>query len=44
VKVILTSAYSDEVAMSMIDSPLARGFIRKPCRLADLVPTLKGLA
>ncbi|HVE17268.1 MAG TPA: PAS domain-containing protein, partial [Chthoniobacterales bacterium] len=43
VKVILTSAYSEEVAKSMIDSPLVSGFIRKPFRLGDLVQTVRGV-
>jgi DNA-binding NtrC family response regulator len=38
-KVILTSAYSEEMAASM-NSPIVRGFIRKPFSLGDLVQTL----
>ena len=41
VKVILTSAYSEEVARPMMRAPLVRGFIRKPFKLADLVQTLR---
>ena len=29
-KVILTSAYSDEMVMATMNSPVIRGFIRKP--------------
>jgi len=42
VKVILTSAYAEEVAMQMTSHPLVCGFIRKPFRLGDLVETLRG--
>jgi CheY-like chemotaxis protein len=41
VKVILTSAYAEEVAMQMTNHPLVCGFIRKPFRLGDLVQTLR---
>ncbi len=36
-KVIVTSAYSEEMVMTTISSPLIRGFIRKPFRLGKLV-------
>ena len=39
VKVILTSAYGEEVAKPMMNQPLVCGFIRKPFKLADLVQT-----
>jgi DNA-binding response OmpR family regulator len=42
-KVILTSAYSEEVATSMMGAPLVRGFIRKPFNLGDLVQRLRGI-
>jgi len=41
VKVILTSAYSEEVARIKINSPLVSGFIRKPFKLGHLVDTLR---
>jgi CheY-like chemotaxis protein len=41
VKVILTSAYSEEVAMPILHAPLVCGFIRKPFKLGDLVQTLR---
>jgi len=41
VKVILTSAYSEEVARIKINSPLVFGFIRKPFKLGNLVDTLR---
>ena len=40
-KVILTSAYSEEIARASTSVPQIRGFIRKPFRLADLVKTLR---
>src|SRR4051794_1368809 len=43
VKVILTSAYSDEVARARINSPLVCSFIRKPFRIAELVQTVRGV-
>jgi signal transduction histidine kinase len=39
-KVILTSAYSEEVAAASMCAPNTRGFIRKPFPLEDLVKTL----
>jgi DNA-binding NtrC family response regulator len=38
-KVILTSAYSEEIAA--ISAPQIRGFLRKPFRFEDLVRTLR---
>jgi CheY-like chemotaxis protein/two-component sensor histidine kinase len=43
VKVILTSAYSEEIAKSTISSPLICGFIRKPFGLGDLVQTIQSV-
>jgi DNA-binding response OmpR family regulator len=40
-KIILTSAYSREIAMASIDGAQVRGYIRKPFRLADLVQMLR---
>jgi CheY-like chemotaxis protein len=40
-KVILTSAYSREMATASVDTPQIRGFIRKPFRLDDLVQLLR---
>jgi PAS domain S-box-containing protein len=42
-KVILTSAYSEEVAEPMMRTPLLCGFIRKPFKLEDLVQTLRSV-
>jgi nitrogen-specific signal transduction histidine kinase len=43
IKVILTSAYSEEMARPLMDDPLVRGFIRKPFRFGDLVQTLQSV-
>jgi PAS domain S-box-containing protein len=40
VKIILTSAYSREMATHPLDSPQIRGFIRKPFQFANLVDLL----
>jgi CheY-like chemotaxis protein len=40
-KVILTSAYSEEVARRAVSGPQVRGFIRKPFQLGLLVKTLR---
>jgi nitrogen-specific signal transduction histidine kinase/CheY-like chemotaxis protein len=40
-RVILTSAYSEEMAMAAVSAPQIRGFLRKPFRLEDLVQTLR---
>jgi len=42
-KVILTSAYSEEMVMATMSSPLIRGFIRKPFQLGDLLQTLRNV-
>jgi DNA-binding NarL/FixJ family response regulator len=41
VKIILTSAYSAEMAREMVDSFESCGFIRKPFGLGDLIQTLR---
>jgi CheY-like chemotaxis protein len=43
VKVVLTSAYSEEVAKPVMRTPLVCGFIRKPFKIADLVQQLRGV-
>jgi CheY-like chemotaxis protein len=40
-KVVLTSAYSEEMAKPVMSAPSVRTFIRKPFQLADLVRTLR---
>jgi PAS domain S-box-containing protein len=40
-RVVLTSAYSEEMARATMSAPQIRAFIRKPFRLADLVKTLR---
>ena len=40
-KVLLTSAYSEEVAKPVMSLPLVCGFIRKPFRMADLAQELR---
>ncbi len=42
-KVILTSAYSEQMVMATMSSPLIRGFIRKPFRLGDLLQTFRNV-
>ena len=42
-KVILTSAYSAEVAKPMMDAPLVCGFIRKPFELGELVQRVRSV-
>jgi two-component system cell cycle sensor histidine kinase/response regulator CckA len=42
-KVILTSAYSEEMVMATMSSPLIRGFIRKPFQLGDLLQTFRNV-
>jgi CheY-like chemotaxis protein len=42
-KVILTSAYSEEMATATMDRPLIRGFLRKPFRLSELVEILRSV-
>jgi PAS domain S-box-containing protein len=41
IKVILTSAYSQEMILERICTPQISSFVRKPFRLADLVKTLQ---
>jgi CheY-like chemotaxis protein len=41
VKVILTSAYSEEIVSEAMNAPQIRGFIRKPFQLHDLVKILR---
>jgi CheY-like chemotaxis protein len=41
IRVILTSAYSQEMAKGMVSAPQVRGFIRKPFQLGELVKTLE---
>jgi CheY-like chemotaxis protein len=40
-RVLLTSAYSEEMAAASMKSPIVRGFVRKPFPLADLVQTFR---
>jgi CheY-like chemotaxis protein len=42
-KVILTSAYSKEMAAASMDSPIVRSFLRKPFSLRDLAQTLRNV-
>jgi PAS domain S-box-containing protein len=42
-KVILSSAYSEEMVMTLLSPSLFHGFIRKPFRLGDLMQTLRGV-
>jgi CheY-like chemotaxis protein len=41
VKVILTSAYAEALAMRMTNHLPVSGFIRKPFQLGDLMQTLR---
>jgi DNA-binding response OmpR family regulator len=43
VKVILTSAYSEEVAKPMMRAPTVCGFIRKPFKLGDFMQTVRSV-
>lgn len=43
VKIILTSAYSEEEVKPTMRTPVVGGFIRKPFKLADVVQTLQGV-
>ena len=43
IPVVLTSAYSHEMAKSAVNAPQVRGFIRKPFRVSDLVKTLESI-
>jgi CheY-like chemotaxis protein len=42
-KVVLTSAHSEEVAKPLMHVPLVRGFIRKPFKIADLAQQLRSV-
>jgi DNA-binding response OmpR family regulator len=42
-KVIMTSAYSEEMVMATLSSPLIRGFIRKPFQLRDILQKLRSV-
>ncbi|MFL6354185.1 MAG: PAS domain S-box protein [Bryobacteraceae bacterium] len=42
-KVVLTSAFSEEVAKPLMRAPLVCGFIRKPFKTADLVQQLRSV-
>jgi DNA-binding NtrC family response regulator len=41
IRVILTSAYSQETIAGAMSAPQVRGFIRKPFQLGDLLTTLR---
>jgi CheY-like chemotaxis protein len=41
VKVVITSAYSRDVATSLLSSPIVKGFIRKPYQSVDLLQILQ---
>jgi PAS domain S-box-containing protein len=41
IRVVLTSAYGEEMVKDTMSAPQLRGFIRKPFRLGDLVKTLE---
>jgi PAS domain S-box-containing protein len=43
IRVILTSAYSQEMANNMVSAPQIRSFIRKPFQLGDLLKTLESV-
>ena len=43
VKVILTSAYSEEKAKSDLQTSLVRGFVRKPFQFEKLVQTVRNV-
>lgn len=40
-KVILASAYSEEVAKPLMQTPIVRGFIRKPFELTELLQRIR---
>lgn len=42
-KIILTSAYSEETAKPIMRTPVVRGFIRKPFSLGELAQTLRSV-
>jgi DNA-binding NtrC family response regulator len=41
IKIILTSAYSEETARTVLNGPQIGGFVRKPFQFGDLVRTLR---
>jgi CheY-like chemotaxis protein len=43
IKIILTSAFSEEVAKPMMDAPPVRGFVRKPFEFGNLLQTLRSV-
>ena len=43
VKVLLTSAYTEGMVTEGLESPLVRGFIRKPFQLTTLLQQLRGI-
>jgi nitrogen-specific signal transduction histidine kinase/CheY-like chemotaxis protein len=43
VKIILTSAYSEETARTVLNGPSIQGFVRKPFQFGHLVRTLRSL-
>ena len=43
IRVILTSAYSQEMIKGTVSAPQVRSFIRKPFQLGDLVKTLENV-
>ena len=43
VKIVLTSAYSEDVARPMMRTPMVCGFMRKPFRMADFAQQLRSV-
>ncbi len=43
VKIVLTSAYGEETAKPIMRAPVVRGFIRKPCKVGELVQKLRSV-
>jgi PAS domain S-box-containing protein len=43
VKIVLTSAYSVEMAMAVLNGPQVRGFVRKPFQFGTLVQTVRNV-
>jgi DNA-binding NarL/FixJ family response regulator len=41
IKVILTSAYSEQIVDATLSAPQVRGFVRKPYQFGDLVEKLR---
>ena len=44
IRVILTSAYSQEMIEGSMTAPQIRGFIRKPFQFVDLLKTIRSLS